>query len=267
MSVRDFSERTSGAPLIGCRWSRQADQNSRADKPYRWHQHFRGQLLCIQAGLVQIKTEAGTWVLPPYRAGWIPPGAQHSVLFCSTVVGHSVLLHPELCSVLPNQPRVLSLNPVLEALVMRSTTWSREHLTNEDQHIMAVMLDEIRTAAPEKLYLPMPKDPRLMRIAEALLSEPNHAKTVEQWAAFGALSARSLRRLMQAETGLSFAQWRNQAQLNHALALLAQGRSVSDVAFALGFATPSNFIAMFKRLMGVPPARYFAVENVYIDKR
>ena len=132
---------------------------------------------------------------------------------------------------------------------------------------MAVMLDEIRTAAPEKLYLPMPKDPRLVRIAEALLSEPNHAKTVEHWAAFGALSARSLRRLMQAETGLSFAQWRNQAQLNHALALLAQGRSVSDVAFALGFATPSNFIVMFKRLMGVPPARYFAVENVYIDKR
>ncbi|WP_417607432.1 AraC family transcriptional regulator [Oceanimonas baumannii] len=258
MRVRDFSERTSGAALITCQWSHDAHEGDKAQKPYRWHHHLRGQLLCIQSGLAQIKTRAGTWILPPYRAGWIPPGALHSVLFCSTVSGYSVLLQPQLCEVLPDQPRVLGLNPLLEAMVSRSTAWSKEQLTPESQRIAAVMTDEIRSAVTEKLYLPMPTDPRLVRVAESVLSHPGSQNNIEQWAEVGALSARSLRRLMLAETGLSFAQWRKLAQLNHALALLAQGETVGNVAFALGYATPSNFIAMFKKTMGDSPARYFS---------
>jgi AraC-like DNA-binding protein len=56
----------------------------------------------------------------------------------------------------------------------------------------------------------------------------------------------------------SFAQWRQQARLVHALERLARGESVAGVADALGYATPSNFITMFKRSFGESPARYFA---------
>jgi len=44
----------------------------------------------------------------------------------------------------------------------------------------------------------------------------------------------------------------------HALERLARGEAVADIADALGYATPSNFIAMFKRSFGDSPARYFA---------
>lgn len=258
MSVREFSERSSGAELITCQWSHAAYDGDGAQKPYLWHSHLRGQLLCAQSGLVQIKTAAGTWVLPPHRAGWIPPGAQHSVMFCSAVKGYSVLLHPHFCEALPDQPRILGLDPLLEALVVRSAGWSKERLTAENRRIADVIADEIRTAEAEELYLPMPSDPRLVRVAEAILSNPGRQMNVDQWAQIGGMSARSLRRLMPAETGLTFVQWRNQAQLNHALALLAQGKPVGDVAFTLGYATPSNFIAMFKKAMGDSPAHYFS---------
>ncbi|WP_343735153.1 helix-turn-helix domain-containing protein [Acidovorax sp.] len=72
------------------------------------------------------------------------------------------------------------------------------------------------------------------------------------------MSPRTLSRLCQAELGSSFAQWRQQAGLVYALEALARGATVSQVADTLGYATPSNFIAMFRRVFGTSPARYFA---------
>ena len=66
----------------------------------------------------------------------------------------------------------------------------------------------------------------------------------------GAMSPRTLRRLMIGETGLSFAQWRQQARLSYALAKLAEGETVLQIAEALGYASPSNFIAMFRKAFG-----------------
>ena len=83
-------------------------------------------------------------------------------------------------------------------------------------------------------------------------------RTLDQWAAFGAMSPRTLRRLIRAETGLSFARWRQQAQLAHGLEMLARGASVTEVSDALGYASPSNFIAMFRKALGDSPAHYFS---------
>ncbi|MBW7568141.1 helix-turn-helix domain-containing protein [Chromobacterium subtsugae] len=39
---------------------------------------------------------------------------------------------------------------------------------------------------------------------------------------------------------------------------LASGKTVAQVSDALGYASPSNFIAMFRRALGAPPAQYLA---------
>ncbi|MGO4711276.1 helix-turn-helix transcriptional regulator [Bradyrhizobium sp. 2TAF24] len=119
-------------------------------------------------------------------------------------------------------------------------------------------MDEIRRAPREPLHLPMPSDERLVRIATALLNRPDDNRTLDTWAQWAGLSARTLRRTFLAQTGTSFAQWRQQARLTHALELLARGEAVATVADALGYASPSNFIAMFRRSFGESPARYFA---------
>ena len=38
---------------------------------------------------------------------------------------------------------------------------------------------------------------------------------------------------------------------------LAEGQSVTEVALELGYETPSAFIAMFRRALGVTPGQYF----------
>jgi AraC-like DNA-binding protein len=65
--------------------------------------------------------------------------------------------------------------------------------------------------------------------------------------------ARTLERLFQKETGMTFGKWRQQLRLLHALRLLAGGRSVTAVALEVGYDSTSAFIAMFKRTLGTTP--------------
>jgi AraC-like DNA-binding protein len=71
-----------------------------------------------------------------------------------------------------------------------------------------------------------------------------------------ATSARTLRRLFLAETGLSFGRWERRARLRAALPLLAAGAPVAAAARRAGYATPSAFVAAFRRTVGFPPGAY-----------
>lgn len=256
----DLSEWPGGPWLIALRGS--ADPHSDyalGTRDYEWHQHVRGQLFCVEAGMLQVRTSQGAWLMPPRRAGWMPPNVPHQVRVSGALSGWSLLLAPEACKLLPGAPCVIGISETLRVLVNRAEAWDPcGPLTAQRERIAHVILDEIASAPHESLHLPMPQDGRLERVARAILDEPGSLRTLEDWAAVGTMSPRTLRRLMREETGLSFGQWRQQAQLSYALERLAQGESINQVSDALNYASPSNFIAMFRRAFGQSPARYFS---------
>lgn len=258
-SKSDISERADGPALIAMRSEDEAGSQFRlGTREYDWHSHLRGQVFCVESGLVHVRTAHGSWMLPPHRAGWIPPGQSHKVSISGALVGWSVLIAPEASTALPDVPCIISVNELMRSLVQRATGWSeQDQLNAEQQRVTMVLLDELRQAPHEPLHLPMPSDRRLLRIASAILAQPESNLTLLEWAEFGGLSARTLSRLFRIETGCSFAQWRQQARLTLALERLARGESVASVADALGYATPSNFIVMFRRSFGESPGRYF----------
>ncbi|KVC56793.1 AraC family transcriptional regulator [Burkholderia ubonensis] len=256
----DFSEWLDGPALIALRGNDDPASAYRlGTREYDWHTHARGQVLCVEAGLIHVHTPHGAWLLPPRRAGWVPPGAPHRVQVSGAPSGWALLASPAFCAGLPARPCVIGVSEVLRALAYRAIDWDKQAaLAPEHERMAAVIHDEIRRAPREALHVPMPGDPRLARVARAILDEPGSPRTLDAWAAFGTMSPRTLRRLMMAETGLSFAQWRQQARLAHGLDLLARGRSVAEVSDALGYASPSNFIAMFRKALGDSPAHYFS---------
>ncbi|MFS2034215.1 AraC family transcriptional regulator [Polaromonas sp. CT11-55] len=259
----DFSEWPDGPRLIALLGNDdQASEYRLGTREYGWHQHHRGQVFCVEAGLIHVQTAHGSWLLPPYRAGWMPPDVPHRVRVSGALTGWSLLVTPKASEQLPDSPCVIGISEVLRALVRRAAEWDKcSPLAPDQEHVVEVILDEIRRAPHESLHLPMPAHPRLERIARAILQEPGSARTLQAWADWGAMSPRTLRRQMLAETGLSFAQWRQQAQLTQALEMLARGESVTQVSDALGYASASNFIAMFRRAFGDSPARYFAARS------
>ena len=70
-------------------------------------------------------------------------------------------------------------------------------------------------------------------------------------------SMRSLVRQFQADTGMTFRQWRRQARMLFALELLAAGQSTTQVALEVGYQTTSAFVAAFRETFGITPKRYF----------
>lgn len=259
-TLHELSERADGPPLIAVAGGDQPRSEFQlGTRETGWHSHLRGQVFCIDNGLIHVRTRHGSWLLPPHRAGWIPPGEPHTASISSVTSGWNIVITPEASRGLPDSPCVIGVSELMLALVQRAASWPMaERLQPAQRRITAVLLDEMRAAPHQPLHLPMPTDRRLLRIANALLEQPDDGRTMEAWAAWAGLSPRSLSRLFLAEVQTSFAQWRQQARLVHALERLAQGEAVASVADALGYATPSNFITMFKRSFGEPPARYFA---------
>ncbi|KYO50115.1 helix-turn-helix transcriptional regulator [Tistrella mobilis] len=224
-----------------------------------WHAHRRGQLICIETGLMHSRTPHGSWLLPPHRAGWMPPGIPHWGAMTGVTSGWTVLVAPEACAGLPAGPQVLAVSEVMRALVRRAAGWwQADRLDARQERLTAVLLDEIAAAPAEPLHLPMPTERRLARIATALAADPANDRTLEDWAGAAGLSPRTARRAFIAQTGMTFGEWRRQARLVRALEMLAAGEPVAIVSDALGYAGPSNFIAMFRRRFGTSPARYFA---------
>jgi AraC-like DNA-binding protein len=253
------SERADGPAVITFLGDQDPESTFPLDnREHDWHSHVRGQLFCVESGLVHVRSAHGSWMLPPHRAGWIPPGVPHWVSITGVLSGWGVLVAPAASTALRNAPCVIGVSDLLRALVQRCVQWAgAEELSPEQERMTWVLLDELRNSPHQPLHLPMPTDRRLLRVANAVLKNPGDPRTLEDWAQWAGMSPRTLSRLCAAEIGSSFAQWRQQAGLTQALELLAKGRSVADVADALGYATPSNFIAMFRRSFGESPGQFF----------
>ena len=56
---------------------------------------------------------------------------------------------------------------------------------------------------------------------------------------------------------MSFGRWRTHVRLRAALPLLAGGMPVAAAAHRVGYATPSAFVAVFRKIVGVTPGAYF----------
>jgi AraC-like DNA-binding protein len=128
-------------------------------------------------------------------------------------------------------------------------------LTAEDERLSRVLLDQIRLAPRFESYLPSSDDPGLSLVLAALRSTPGDPRSLAEWARALNTTERTLARRCRATLGMSFNEWRQRLKLVTALTLLETGMPVKAVAQHLGYGTTSAFIAMFRRLMGMSPAR------------
>lgn len=223
------------------------------------HSHKRGQLLYAATGVLTVITQVGGWVVPPHRALWIPPGVAHEVRMSGGVSTRSAYVHCDAVQRLglPDRCRVIHVSPLLHALLMEAVDLPAEYaLDGRDGRVMALLLDEVAAAPELPLTTPLPSDHRLARLCRALLEAPALEIDIDAMAHKAGMSRRSFTRLFRAQTGMSFALWRQQACLLAALALLGQGLPVTRVATEIGYASASAFTAAFRRVLGAPPSRY-----------
>jgi hypothetical protein len=82
-----------------------------------WHRHPYHQLEYALDGVAKVETEAGSYLLPPQQAIWIPVGLEHHTTMQSA---HSIalFLDPVLLSGTDDRARVIAVPPVLREMLV-----------------------------------------------------------------------------------------------------------------------------------------------------
>ncbi|MBN3803540.1 AraC family transcriptional regulator [Paraburkholderia sp. Ac-20336] len=218
------------------------------------HTHAWAQVAYASRGVLRVATTGTTWMVPPSRAIWVPPHVSHEVFSVEDAFLRTLYITESTVPAGLDTPRVVEvsnlLREVIAALDMPGLSAAREQLLG------ALALDELTRSEPLPLSVPMPNEKRLRALCEAVIADPTHGESLEQWASSVGASTRTIARLFRQELGVSFSQWRQQAILARAIPLLSQGRPLSHVARELGYQSQSAFSAMFRRAFGASPRAF-----------
>ncbi len=238
-----------------------------------WHDHAVNQLCYPLRGVLEISTPLGVWVVPSYRAVWIPAGVPHAHRAYGETEMRTLIFPPNVNPLRLDRPTVLAADALLrEVIVALSEGQDADGAARpaadsgarpgseldalQRHHLELVALDRLRRVQELGFSLPAPQDDRLRAVAAILAADPADERSLAEFGRVVGAAERTLSRLFRAELGMSFPQWRAQLRLQRALMLLAAGRPVTTVAGLCGFRSPSAFIDAFRRAFGTTPGRY-----------
>lgn len=223
------------------------------------HSHPWAQVAMSSTGVIRMTAARSTYIVPPSRALWIPPGVEHVVTVIEDAEIRTLYVHPSAPAPADGSTcRVFEVSSLLRELVMQlASAPGAGEASAREGWLSALILDEIRCAPPVKLGVDLPADKRLRALCEAVLDDPARWATLEGWASQAGASPRTVARLFRSELGTSFGQWRQQVLLAHALTRAARRQPMARIAAELGYASASAFTAMVKRSVGEPPSRFF----------
>jgi AraC-like DNA-binding protein len=219
------------------------------------HEHAQGQLCFAVQGCTRLIVGDLLCMLPPLRAVWIPPHVPHRTIVRKSADVRLVFFDQELSAQLPRQTCVMDVSPLMEAIVDAlvlaplEQDWEQPPFDN----LIALSLHEIREAPRQPMLLPMPQDRRLA----LLMAQPDVLPPeLGELAGYIGATGKTIGRIFQRETGMTYQQWRQQWRVLRGVEMLVTGQPVSHTSAELGFASDSAFISFFKQMIGCTPGAY-----------
>jgi AraC-like DNA-binding protein len=211
-------------------------------------------------GMVEVKTEAGHYLLPPHQAAWIPVGLPHRATLHAGAQTLAVLFEPRLVPVGGDRVRIIAVSPLLREMMLYSARWpiSRSESGSAADsffealgHVVAEALDDERP-----LHLPVSNDPVATAITDYTRAHLDCVTVGDVSRAVG-VSERTLRRVFSTHLGMSWRSYLLRARVLRSMALLAESdSSVLEVSIAVGFDDVGAFARSFARHCGETPSGY-----------
>jgi AraC-like DNA-binding protein len=226
------------------------------------HVHPEHQLMFASKGIVTVWTHAGSWVVPPQRAVWIPARTEHRVSIHGAVSMRTLYMKKSLAPRLPSRCCVINVSPLLRELVLHLCSFpGLTPRRKAEGRLISLLFDQLEIMNVAPLQLLYPSDPRGARVAEILTKDPGHPASLESICRSAGASKRTVERIFRGETHMTLGRWRQQLRLLHALQRLSSGSKISQVASDLGYSTASSFISMFRKSLGTTPRQYFSARQ------
>jgi hypothetical protein len=164
---------------------------------FEWHHHHEHQLAWSPEGVLVVRTRAGSYVLPPSRALWVPAGSSHETLASGAAVLRSVYVRTRACPIAWENPTAVGVSPLLRELIPHLED---DSLTAEQRlRAEAVLFDLLAPLDVATIDIRLPTDERAHRVAEALLADPGDGRTLHAWGHEVGASSRTLARAFRSE--------------------------------------------------------------------
>lgn len=223
-----------------------------SDHDHPWH-----QVIFAVRGVMAVEATAKRWVVPPQRALWVPTGVAHGIEMIGETWMRTVYIRPGFGPAMDERIRVLEVGPLLRELLLEVVRIGMlGEGRSDERNLAAVLVAQITAASAFGIELPLPLDSRARAVADEVCRRPGASVPLASLASAAGAGPRTIERLFLNETGFSFGRWRQQARLQHALRRLAEGDGVTQVALQCGYESPSAFVLMFRRALGLTPGAY-----------
>lgn len=204
-------------------------------------------------GALSTENKFGTGVVPAGCGAWIPAHVRHSVKPLPAARARTLYIWRARDV---RGGATLAISPLLRAIA--DHICRLEVLRDDDpaaKRLFAVLIDQLADQREMPLFIPALATPLAQRVALALGSDPTDTPRIRDLAAELAVSDRTIERAFRADAGMTLGEWRQRSRISRAIALLADGGGVKDVAIEVGYATPSAFVTAFKKYVGTTPGK------------
>ncbi|HXO25270.1 MAG TPA: AraC family ligand binding domain-containing protein, partial [Streptosporangiaceae bacterium] len=88
-----------------------------------WHFHDVHEIEYACHGVVEVRTQAGHYLLPPHQAAWIPAGLQHQTTLNADGRTLAVLFEPRLVPAAGDRVRIIAVSALLREMMLYSVRW------------------------------------------------------------------------------------------------------------------------------------------------
>lgn len=223
------------------------------------HAHGSDQLIYAIRGVMEVFSGQSVWLIPPHFALWIPARTCHRIQMPGPVSMRTLYLRPGLASLSSRACVVLHVTPLLRELIVEAVRIGQ--LRSRNHHECALrdlLILHLRNASPMPTFVTLPREQRALAVAEAVLTNPAQFKPLAALCAGVGVSVRTIERAFRKEVGTDFESWRRQVRLVKAVELLVSGRSIKEVAFAIGYRQSSALVEMFRRTFGATPKAWIS---------
>lgn len=159
------------------------------------HDHDWGQLIYAAAGAIRVLAPPKTWLIPPARAVWLPPGAMHRLKMRGITKLRTIYVPPQRCSGLSASAMGVNVPPLLRELVLKLAQYRYVDSNVPLQAALSeALLAMVADAKPLALSLTHPLDGKARAVAMAIEADPARDVTLVRLAAENGTTVRTLQR-------------------------------------------------------------------------
>jgi AraC-like DNA-binding protein len=227
-----------------------------------WHTHHKGQLIYIEGGVAYIHLEEKTLIIPARHYVWIPKGRKHYVEMHRSVIIISVYFYADDDDDHPffNKGGIYPINTLLMQMLSFTTRWEGDVVPGEKAFPFLAGIKNILPEISKKalpIAVPTTENERMqpvIRYIQEHLLEPLTLSVLCNKIGF---SERTLSRLFQETMKISFLQYFKLLRMVKAIEMMLQtDKSMSEIAYTLGYNNLSAFSNIFYQLTRTRPSEF-----------